>query len=234
MFKINNDKIVVVPIDKERATIDDGRFILNPNIIPAICPKCGTEGTIGKRQRIKAPYDWKFWSAIGGLIGVPILFGVCAAIISLVWGNEAFQEVLPYGVGIAIFLAAFSGLQMSNTNRENWFLTFYFCKQCEKEYKKLAFVGRLLGWGTIILVLAMLTIAVINPALHLTEQLLQILVWVLLVGAVIVLLGFIINRFQRSIFRGLSAQWMNRKSSLKIKINNPLALENIKSKMPID
>jgi hypothetical protein len=228
----NTNALITISIDKAQFSIDDGRFVLDPGLLPAVCPTCGGEGTSKQRIRIKVPYDWRFWLPIAALLGGPILFGIGAALVYWIFGNDALANYASYGVACAVIVAALGGFRMASSNKENWFLTFYFCQQCAGVYKKLTSISRLCGWGVIVLLLGMMVIAVATSSQASTTVVIQFLVWVLLLGAILGLAGFVTYRARRASFRGFKAQWAIRRQTLKITLKNRLAAEVVRSKLP--
>ncbi len=231
MSLTNASGAIIVPVDLEKVSVDDGRFILDPHLLPAVCPHCGETGSEEQRIRIKAPYDWNFWFGIVGLLGVPLLFGIGAAVVSWIFGNEVLQEYISYGAFVAIIIAALGGLQSSRSNRENWFLTYYFCRTCSQEFKRVRFKSRLLIGGVIAILLIMMSLTVIQSRRLIDENSMQIIAWAFLVMLLSGIVGIAICRFRMAACRAVSARWMRRRAELRILFANHVVEEVVKSRL---
>jgi hypothetical protein len=77
----------------------------------------------------------------------------------------------------------------------------------------------------------MMTLAVIEPALRITPDLLQLLMWYLLIGVIFLLTGFIAYGIQRTRYRGLNARWTTRPLMLAIAFKNHVVAEMMKSSL---
>lgn len=234
MISSNDDGIIILPIDKEKFSIDDGRFIIDQSLLPVVCSKCGRDGIRKQLLRIKAPYDWKFWLPIGALLGGPLLFGLGSALAYFFFGNEGLSEYSAFGISIATLISVFGGFRMATSNRENWFLTFYFCQDCSGQYKKLTFISRLFLWGSIILLLVMITIAIVGPALQLKQETLQLLMWVFLLGAISMFAISITYYIKKRISQGLVVRWITGDLSLSIKFKNSGVARIMKTKLQME
>src|SRR4030042_1134340 len=196
----NDDNALVLSVEKESFSENNGRFILDPNLLPPICPRCGIDGLNKKEIRIEPRHDLKFWLPIVVFLGVPILLGIGTAFVNWIWGTETLQVYLAYIVHIAAVLVTLGLFNVTKSNKENWFLTFYFCNSCMEQYKKYNNKIRMFTWSIIIMLLLMITIAILESVLQLSQDTIQVLMWLLLIGIVGVITLFIYNKIKKRIF----------------------------------
>ncbi len=225
------EKVLILPIDKSNYSISDGRFIIDTQLLPHACTRCGSNGIKEQIIRIKIPYDWKFWLPIVAFLGGPLLFGIGSAVAYFFFGDDGLREYSSYGILIATLISILGGFRMATSNKENWFLTFYFCQDCTNLYSSLQSKSRYYLWGCFASILIMLVIAILNSTLHLTQDTIQLIMWILLITSLGMFVCYIICYIKKIIFRGIIAQWIKGGDSIRIKLKNVSAANIYKTKL---